>query len=119
DAFALNVDVAPTLLHLAGVEVPDAVQGRSLRPLLEGEAVAWRDAVLTEHLWKHPKIPRTEGVRTDRWKYIRYPDHPEFEELYDLRADPDEGRNLASDPAHAPRMEEFRGRCERAIEATR
>ncbi|MEM1451674.1 MAG: sulfatase [Planctomycetota bacterium] len=117
DAFALNVDVAPTLLDLAGIEAPEDVQGRTLRPLLDGEEVEWRGEVLTEHLWTHPKIPRTEGVRTDRWKYVRYLDHPEFEEIYDLRDDPDEGRNLARAAEQEALLWGLRGLCARAIEA--
>jgi len=111
DAFALNVDVAPTLLELAGVETPEGMQGRSLVPLLDGEVDALREDVFTEHLWRNPRIPRTEGLRTRGWKYIRYPDHPEYEELYDLTADPEEGQNLATDERHAERLRDLRERA--------
>ena len=117
DDFALNLDVAPTLLDLAGVEVPDAMQGRSLLPLIHGASRAWRDEVFTEHLWDFERIPRTEGLRTRDWKYIRYPDHPEYEELYDLQSDPREERNLAGEAPFAQRLEEFRDRCSRAARA--
>lgn len=112
--FALNIDMAPTLLDWAGVDVPEVMQGRSLRPLIEGRGTLGRDAVFTEHLWNHPRIPRTEGLRTRDWKYIRYLDHPEFEELYDLSKDPEEGVNLAEDPAHAPRLGRLREQCDGA-----
>lgn len=111
DAFALNVDVAPTLLDLAGVEAPPAVQGRSLRPLLEGASTPWREEVFTEHLWDYDRIPRTEGLRTRDWKYIRYLDHPEYEELYDLQSDPREEHNLASEEPYAERLRELSERC--------
>ena len=111
DAFALNLDVAPTLLDLAGVEIPPAVQGRSLGPLLAGEDGPWREQVFTEHLWDFDRIPRTEGLRTRDWKYIRYLDHPEYEELYDLRDDPREEKNLARDEGHARFLLELRERC--------
>lgn len=111
DAFALNVDVAPTLLELAGVEAPAGMQGRSLVPLLDGDVDALREDVFTEHLWRNPRIPRTEGLRTRGWKYIRYPDHPEYEELYDLTADPEEGQNLATVERHAERLRDLRERA--------
>jgi arylsulfatase A-like enzyme len=119
DAFALNLDVAPTLLDLAGLEVPTTMQGRSLQPLLDGSlqplldgrSAPWREEVFTEHLWDFDRIPRTEGLRTRDWKYIRYLDHPEYEELYDLRDDPREEENLASTEEHAERLREFRERC--------
>lgn len=114
DDFALNIDIASTLLDWAGVDVPEAMQGRSLRPLIEGRGAPDRDAVFTEHLWDHPRIPRTEGLRTRDWKYIRYLDHPEYEELYDLRSDPEEGRNLAEDPEQALRIDRMRERCDGA-----
>lgn len=119
DAFALNVDIAPTLLELAGVEVPEAMQGRSLLGPLDDSSVSWREEVFTEHLWDFDRIPRTEGLRTKRWKYIRYLDHPEFEELYDLEEDPEEARNLASDESHSHRLEELRERCSLAARRAR
>lgn len=114
DAFALNLDVAPTLLERAGVEIPAGVQGDSLLALLEGGAAPRREEVFTEHLWDHEHIPRTEGLRTPESKYIRYLDHPEYEELYDLRVDPLEQHNLASDPARAAELAAWRARCDRA-----
>ena len=87
-SLALNVDIAPTILDLAGLSIPQEIQGGSLVPIINGSRVNWRKEILTEHLWDHPEIPQTEAVRTERWKYIRYPQHPEFEELYDLRNDP-------------------------------
>lgn len=117
EAFALNIDVAPTLLDLAGLEAPAGTQGRSLRPLLTEPDSPWRDEVFTEHLWEYEPIPRTEALRTRDWKLIRYLDHPEHVELYDLRDDPHEERNLAADPAHAATLAELSERCDRAARA--
>jgi len=114
EVFALNIDLAPTVLDLAGLDIPAGVQGRSLRPWLEGHGDGGRDEVFTEHLWDFERIPRTEGQRTGRWKYIRYLDHPEYEELYDLERDPGEAHNLADDPRQAARLEELRTRCSAA-----
>jgi arylsulfatase A-like enzyme len=94
----LNIDVAPTLFDLAGVAIRPPVQGRSLCPLLKGAPVPWREDWFYEHLYGHEgKIPRSEGVRTKRWKYIRYLDRdPPYEELYDLKRDPYEEDNVVA-----------------------
>ena len=56
-------------------------------------------------------IPRSEGVRTDQWKYVLYPDEePPYEQLFDLQADPNEISNLASDPAASAKLAELRVR---------
>ena len=111
----LNVDLGPTLMDLAGAAVPSQAQGRSLKPLLGRGAPDWRSEVFCEELWDHPEIPRSECVRTDRWKYIQYPAHPEYVELFDLAADPDERTNLAGDPAQARIRAGLRERCGRTI----
>ncbi len=99
----LNVDLAPTLLHLAGVEIPGHMHGRSVVPLLAGEQVAWRDDWLYEY-YEFPgphSVRPHRGVRTRRYKLIHYYEPPEELELYDLEQDPGEQHNLAADPAHA------------------
>jgi arylsulfatase A-like enzyme len=103
DPMALNVDVAPTLLDLAGVPVLAEMQGRSLLPLLRGDAPKdWRTDFFFEHLFERNNIPKSEGVRTERWTYIRWFDQtPLVEELYDHVADFDQTRNLVRDPRHA------------------
>jgi arylsulfatase A-like enzyme len=111
----LNIDLGPTLMDLAGIAVPRQVQGRSLKPLLGSRTPAWRSEIFCEELWDHPEIPRSECVRTERWKYIQYPGHPEYVELFDLAADPDKKRNLAGDPGHARVLAELRGRCGQTI----
>jgi arylsulfatase A-like enzyme len=112
---ALNIDLAPTIMELAGISVPPQVQGRGLRPLLGRRNPSWRAEIFCEELWDHPEIPRSECVRTERWKYIQYPDHPEYVELFDLANDPDEKMNLAEDPGCARVLAELRERCGRKI----
>ncbi|MCH8830387.1 MAG: sulfatase, partial [Planctomycetes bacterium] len=108
----LNLDIAPTIERLAGVSVPDGVQGKSLVPLMRGTKTDWRKEFLYEHRFKHARIPQTEGVRTEHWKYTRYISvRPVYEELFDLRHDPFEERNLARMPAHAAKLKELRKRC--------
>lgn len=99
----LNIDVPATILDAAGVAVPEAYQGVSLLGYTRGEApAADREAFLCEHLWELDEIPSSEGIRTERWKYMRYRFIPGWEELYDLAADPEEAVNLASDPGLRP-----------------
>jgi arylsulfatase A-like enzyme len=101
DKLALNIDLAPTFLDLAGVPVPTQMQGRSWRPLLEGDAAAeWRTAFLYEYFFERNfSIPTVLAVRTEKAKLIKYPGHDDWTELFALAADPYETRNLASDPA--------------------
>ena len=111
---ALNIDIAPTILELAGLSAPAAVQGRSLVPLLQRRQVAWRPEFFYEHPFRHPRIPMTEGVRGLRWKYVRYTSlDPVVEELYDLETDPREEKNLAKDRQFAGRLAEQRGKWQK------
>ncbi|KAF1711270.1 sulfatase [Pseudoxanthomonas kalamensis DSM 18571] len=114
DNFVLNIDVAPTLLDLAGADVPDNMQGRSWRPLLGlgGGSVPWRQDFLYEY-FEFPAahcVRRHRGVRNHRWKLIQFFDDPQEWELYDLQDDPDEMRNLAGDLAHAVTLRKLRQR---------
>jgi arylsulfatase A-like enzyme len=111
---ALNIDIAPTLLELAGVQAPATMQGQSLVPLLVGGGPAdWREDFFVEHLYEHPGIPKHEGVRGMRFKYARYFEQvPVFEELYDLLEDPMETRNLSGDPEYLEILEKLRRRTD-------
>ncbi len=114
---ALNIDVAPTILDYAGLPIPDLYQGRSLFPILESRPVEARSEWFCEHLWDHPDIPQTECFRNHDWKYIRYPQHPDFEELYYLRSDPMEEFNLADHTEHQNKLKDFRSRCNRFFQS--
>jgi arylsulfatase A-like enzyme len=105
DKMALTIDLAPTMLALADVEIPDAMQGRDLTPLVRNTPVDWRSEWYYEHTYntRPPRRPivKVEGVRTERWKYIRYPGiAPVAEQLFDLGSDPLERENLATDKNH-------------------
>lgn len=82
--------------------------------MLIDPAAAWRDDFFYDHPYSHKgTIPRTIGVRTVNHSYTRYIDPtPPFEQLFDLRADPDQLHNLAVDPAHAGLLEKLRSRCD-------
>ena len=113
DKIALNIDIAPTILDLAGEKVPKEMQGRSLLPLLKNQNKNWRKDFFYEHLFDHTAIPKSIGVRTENWKYIRYPDvKPVFEELYDLKKDPFEEKNLSTNKTFQSVLEKLRRRCD-------
>ena len=117
EKMALSIDLAPTMLALAGVPVPKAMQGHDLTPLLREEPVSWREDWYYEHVYntKPPRRPiaKCEGVRTDRWKYTRYPEiQPPYEQLFDLKDDPREEHNLVGDPAHAQTLIRLGKRCD-------
>jgi arylsulfatase A-like enzyme len=102
DGMILNVDYAPTLLELAGVPVPDDMQGRSLGPFLKGQSVPdWRKSWYYEYDDNLVmNVPASRGIRTERYKFIQYyKETPQEFELYDLQEDPGELRNLADDRA--------------------
>ena len=108
----LNVDLAPSLIEMAGLEVPATMQGRSWRGVLAG--AEGRDAVLYEYFREKGNVPTTLAVRTRTWKLITYPENPDFtEELDDLAGDPHELRNLRHDPAHRADVERLRRALER------
>ena len=101
DEMVQNIDYAPTFLELAGVEVPEDIQGISLVLLLKGEKPAdWRKA-LYYHFYEYPAehmVKRHYGVRTDRYKLIHFYNDIDEWELYDLQADPTEMRNIYGQP---------------------
>jgi arylsulfatase A-like enzyme len=122
---ASNIDLAPTIAALAGVEVPGFVDGRSLVPLLRDEASStWREAVAIERagrnevdaadevnaaladIGRKPHNPPFRGVRTDNRVYIEYPNSNE-QELYNRAADPAQLQNLAGDPDRANELDEL------------
>jgi arylsulfatase A-like enzyme len=105
----LGIDIAPTLLELAGVPVPGSMHGRSFVPLLEGREVQWRDAFLYE-FFEYPAehcVRKHRGIRTARWKLLHFWEAPEEYELFDLENDPGETTNLAGRPEHAGRQTEL------------
>jgi arylsulfatase A-like enzyme len=111
----LTTDIAPTLLELCGLPVPVWMQGRSILPLLDGGEAPWRDSFVYEY-FEYPGphcIRKNRGVRTDRWKLIQYWEQPEEWELYDLKSDPGEVKNLAGLPEHAKQKQVLQAMLER------
>lgn len=110
---ALNVDLPATVLDWAGIAKPATYQGRSLAPLVRGEAAPdWRREFFCEHLDLSPTLV-WEGVRGERYVYARYVHQsPALEFLHDLKSDPDERKNLATDPANAAQLAALRKHCD-------
>ncbi len=107
----LNLDFAPTFLDFAGVKTPDDMQGRSIKPLLEGESVSdWRDAMYY-HYYEYPSVhmvKRHYGIRIQRYKLIHFYYDIDAWELYDLQEDPHELNNIYDHPDYAPIVVELK-----------
>src|SRR3954470_1380785 len=142
DEMVSHIDLYPTICELAGIDTPGFAQGCSLLPMIRGEAPSARDAVFTE-LTYHAAYDPQRAIRTPRWKYVRHfdtehttgvlpniddsPSKDVFveagwgerevprEELFDMVLDPEEGHNLAGDPAFEHVRAELSERLERQM----
>jgi N-acetylglucosamine-6-sulfatase len=119
---ALSIDLAPTLLDVAGVTPGATIQGRSLVPVLRQQATGWRTSFLIEYFSDtvFPRV-RTMGysaVRTARHKYIRFRELKGMDELYDLEADPYELTNLIARPEGRDLLPRMQEELERLLDAT-
>lgn len=98
-----NIDHAATFLELAGVQVPEDIQGDSYLPLLKGEKPQdWRTS-LYYHFYEYPAehaVKRHYGVRTDRYKLMHFYNDIDVWELYDLQNDPQEMHNIYNEPGN-------------------
>ncbi|MEM6855818.1 MAG: sulfatase-like hydrolase/transferase [Planctomycetota bacterium] len=110
----ITTDFSVTMLALAGLDIPEDMTGRDLTALLDGPVDDWRTDVYYDHPYGHNgAIPRTIGVRNERYAYTRYIDPtPAFEQLFDMELDPNQRVNLAEDPAYAELLEAMRKRCD-------
>lgn len=111
DEITLNADLAPTILAATGTPAPARMQGRDIAPLYLAENMpVWR----TEFFYEHAKIakgaiPSSEALVRKDWKYMFWPGH-NYEQLFDLTADPHEENDLARDPHHIQRLTDMRAR---------
>lgn len=114
DEMIINLDFAPTLLELAGVEVPEGMQGKSLVKLAQKRERNWRKDFLYEY-FDYPgaeQVRPHRGVRTERYKYFEYFLEPKEYEMYDLEKDPGELNNLAGKPEYAALQRRLAARVE-------
>lgn len=117
----LNIDIAPTLLELAGVEVPEYMQGMSIVPLLEQDTAHWREDFLFEYFVDdaYPYAGPTQlAVRTEDFKLVDADLEDDIDELYDLKNDPGEMHNLINHPDYQEKVKEMRDRLERLKKET-
>ncbi|MBD1396378.1 sulfatase [Pontibacter sp. JH31] len=99
----MNIDIAPTIMEMAGLPTPENMQGKSFLPILKGQPIPdWRDKVYYEYYWEwaFPQTPTIFGARTDQYKYIFNHGVWDINELYDIKADPEEMNNLIRDPKY-------------------
>lgn len=102
EEMVLNIDVAPTILEMAGVKKPSQMQGKSFLSILEGKTTPWRDKIFYEYYWEDafPQTPTQYAVRTDQYKFIRSQGIWDIDQLYDIQKDPYEMNNLIRDPEY-------------------
>jgi N-acetylglucosamine-6-sulfatase len=115
-----NIDIAPTLLSFAGVNVPPnapKMDGKSFAGLLLGEKTAWRDHILYEYHWEwnFPATPTCFAIRTERYKYIYYHGIWDQNGFYDLKTDPHERHNLIKIPAYQDQVSHLRDQMFREL----
>ncbi len=120
---ALSIDLAPTLLEVAGRRPATGMQGRSLVPVLAQKAEGWRTSFLIEYFSDtvFPRI-RTMGysaVRTTRHKYIQFRELKGMDELYDLEADPYEMTNLIARPEAGDLLQQMQAELQRLLDETK
>jgi arylsulfatase A-like enzyme len=117
DEMVLNTDLTPTLLAIAGITAPKGYDGRNLMPLVAGDSPAWRSDFLYEHRMNNKTIPKSQGVRGHRWVYARFDEQePVYEQLFDLKTDPQQLHNLARSKPHSDVLESMRARCDQLLQ---
>jgi arylsulfatase A-like enzyme len=102
DKFVMNLDFAPTFLDYAGIEIPEDVQGKSLRTIFEEKDEAWRQSIYY-HYYAYPAwhdVPKQDGIRNKQFKLIHYYEIGVWE-LFDLENDPNEMKNVFEDAEYA------------------
>jgi N-acetylglucosamine-6-sulfatase len=117
-----NIDIAPTLLDAAGIQLPESagMDGQSYLPLLRGEPVKWRDHILYEYYWEwnFPATPTVFAIRTERYKYIFYQGIWDYDGFYDMQTDPHERHNLINVPACSEQIEAMKKQLFDELEAS-
>ncbi|MDH3650948.1 MAG: sulfatase [Saprospiraceae bacterium] len=106
-----NLDIAPTILDIAGVEIPKSFQGKSLTALFDSpEAEIWREGIYYHFYESGWGVPKHHGIRTKDYKLIHFELEPASWELYDLNADPKEMNKVDSGEDFKSLVEELKNR---------
>ena len=109
DESVLNLDLPSTFLTWAGVDIPKRYQGKTFDRLVsDTNVIPWREYTFHEHFAVRHRIPAFEGMRGQRFKYVRYVDEKNYEFLHDLNDDPDELTNLAGNSKYSSILVEMR-----------
>jgi arylsulfatase A-like enzyme len=124
EQMVLNIDVAPSILDICNAAPLPGIHGSSWKSLLQGKSAGWRSSWFYAYNYEKqfPYTPNVRGVRTERWKYIHYP-HGDGgpdrykAELYDLKNDPNETKNLIDNPVQAGRLAELKTELQRLMQA--
>ncbi|MGL4852944.1 MAG: sulfatase family protein [Phocaeicola sp.] len=109
-AMIQNIDFAPTILDMAGLAIPEDIQGESFRQVVTGEKEKAKEAVYY-HYYEFPDphaVKKHYGIRTERYKLIHFYDDIDTWELYDLQTDPQEMKNLINEPSQQERIGELK-----------
>jgi len=131
DRQVLNIDLAPSILEICRAKPLRKIHGKSWVQLLRGDTAGWRRAWLYEYNYEKqfPYTPNVRGVRTDEWKYVHYP-HGDgtadrhstadrhMAELYNLKDDPGERKNLINDPEYADVVKDLKAQLRRLLKET-
>lgn len=116
---SLNIDLAPTMLELAGVQWDGPMHGRSFADVLRNPDAPFRNSFLAEFFGeKTGNIPDWQAVRTDHWKYIHYTGNEKFDEFYDLEKDPGEVHNGIMDARYSTPLAAMRSELKKLVDET-
>lgn len=107
-----NLDTFPSVLAMLGVPQPEGVRehGRDFTPLLRGRAIPWDDTLFGQYDLHNGGLAYMRMIRTPEWKLVRHYRASQLDELYDLRTDPGETRNLYTSAAHQQTRDELQQR---------
>ena len=122
DRMVLTTDFAPSILDIVGVPAGNNSHGRSWKGLAQGRSdPSWRQSYVYMYNYERqfPYTPNVRALRTDRWKYIRYPNASvtHTSELYDLASDPEELVNLIDDPSQRARVSQLHADLDRQLKS--
>ena len=126
EQMTLTVDFLPSILEICGSVAPKKTHGRSWVKLAKGESdPGWRTSFLYHYNYEKqfPYTPNVRAVRTERWKFARYPHGDDGADrhkadLFDLKNDPSEAANLVDDPAHSATVKELDAELSRLLKET-